>query len=299
MSEKSEKLEYPERIFSISDCHGGHRIWQPLTSPDVVEQLGQSVRSDFPEIQRFDNFGVPFGYNVYVPKAALGLHEAHQPHRRTGLFINSAPRTEKDNNGQPFYRAELDHGLRVVATPLGVLSGVRSQVRRLQRLPNENNGLYDGSKEQHRSSYTPRLLADNHGLELEEVDVSEIPELKPHCELAYIDRFGNLIISGIGREIESIRKKIACNLGETINLQVGEVQHVRVGKSLSSANAGHFIIYENDDDVEVVAKWNEDWTHEERLNNSAYARYGQPSIGTPVKILAEPQTSTSPYGRFC
>ncbi len=281
------KLNYPDRIFSVSDCHGGHDIWHPFTSPDVVEQLTQSVRSDLPEVSRFDNFGTSSAYNRYLVKAASRLHEDHLPQRGTGLFINSAPRTEENNNGHPFFRAELDHGLTVVATPLTVLSGVRDKIRKLYRLPNDNNGLYDGSREQHRSSLTPRLLADNHGLDLDEIDPSEIPELPPHCELAYVDRFGNLVISGVGKDIDKIRQAIAENVGGSIAILIGRVRYVGVGRSLSSAKPGATVIYDNDGDVEIVTKWDPKWNHKKRLNRSAWRLFGTDDVGTHVRHCDE------------
>ncbi|MFH1286370.1 MAG: hypothetical protein ABII02_01305 [Candidatus Magasanikbacteria bacterium] len=281
----SKKLEYPERVVSVSDCHGGHRLWHPFTSPDVVERLTQSVRSDLPEVQRFDNYGTSPSYNRYIVEAAERLHTQHQPDRRTGLFINSAPRTKKDSNGQPFYRAELDHGLVVVATPLSVLSGVRDRVRNLYRLPNEQNELYDGSREQHRSSYTPRLLADNHGLDLEAVDLTEIPELPPHCELDYVDRFGNLVIGGDEESITQLQYDVRGVDRKPFRLRIGNRgSKVYAGESLAASDAGRLTIYPNDTDVEILSKWDPRWSHKERLSRSAWSQFGKPDVGTDVGI---------------
>lgn len=280
------QLEYPSRIFSLSDCHGGRRVWNPLESADVAARLAEAIRSDLQGIQHFDTFGAPEVFNQYTVAEAVRLHRKNPDSGRTGLFINSAARTEANNNGQPFFRAEFEENLVVVATPLSVLSAVRDSIKKLLELPNENNGLYDGEKEQHRSSFTPRLLAENHGLKLNDTDPSCVPELPAGCTVRYVDRFGNLVLSEIGiPKIQSIRARIARDVGETLRLKIGSVvQEVTIGRSLSGGQPGSLVIYENDGNIEVLAKWSKDWTPEQRLHNSAYKQFGEPVIGTPVSI---------------
>ncbi|MBI2641863.1 hypothetical protein HYW87_04740 [Candidatus Roizmanbacteria bacterium] len=275
------KLEYPNRIFSLSDCHGGRAVWNPLESPDVAARLAEAIRSDLQGVQHFDTFGAPGGFNQHVVAEAVRLHRQNPDSGRTGLFINSAARMEANNNGQPFFRADFVENLVVVATPLSVLSGVRDSVRKLLELPNENNGLYDGEREQHRSSYTPRLLAENHGLPLKEADTSCIPELPASCKLAYIDRFGNLVFSEAGApEAQSILARIAKDGDRAVQLRIGDVvQTTTIGQSLSGAEPGSLVIYENDGGVEIVSKWDKDWTIQQRLDNSAYEQFGEPTIG--------------------
>lgn len=288
----SEKLQYPERIISISDCHGGHETWNPLASPDPVEQLTQSIRSDFPETTRFDNFGAPSGYLRYIVAAALRLHTDHKPQRRTGLFINSAPRTTQGQNGQGFYRAEFgDSGLVVVSTPLEVLSKVKGHISALYRLPNKDNGLYS-NREQHRSSYTPRLLADNHGLDLEQVSPNNLPELDEslHCELSYVDRFGNLVLTGIGSQIDEIRSKIEANHGKELSLSITEANKsqnpisLQVVHSLAEAIPGKLSIYPNDNDIEILRKWQPSETPAQCLEKSAWSQFNKPQIGSNAQL---------------
>lgn len=284
-------LEYPPRIFSLSDCHGGRAVWDPLESPDIAARLAESIRSDLSGIERFDTHGAPIAHSQHIINEAVRLHRECPDSSQTGLFINSAARTEANVNGQPFYRAEFDENLVVVATPLSVFSAVRDSIRRLLELPNKGNGLYE-EREQHRSSFTPRLLAGNHGLGLKEVDPYSIPELPAGCRVGYVDRFGNLVLSGVGEETEKIRQKISKNFKGTLELQIGAVVHrLTIGESLSGAEPGSLVIYENDSSIEILSKWAKAWPAQKRLKRSAYGQYGKPEIGTPVAatITALPQ----------
>ncbi|MBU0578095.1 hypothetical protein KKF04_02505 [Patescibacteria group bacterium] len=284
------KLDYPDRIFSLSDCHGGQPVWDPLNSPDVAARLAETIRSDLPGIQHFDTHGVPERYHDHIVREAVRLHRENPESNTTGLFINSAPRTEANQNGEPFYRAEFDENIRITATPLSALSAVRSSVKKLLVLPNEDNELYNGKKEQHRSSYTPKLLAENHGLNLEEVDPSSIPELPGGCTLAYIDRFGNLVLFEDGlQESQKIRKTIAENLRANVKFKIGDtICDLKIGESLSTTQPGSLVIYGNDGNIEILGKWDKNWSPQQRLQNSAYAQFEKPEIGTECSIEGEP-----------
>lgn len=304
------KLEYPDRIFSLSDCHGGHGDWNPLEAPDVAALLAESIRSDLPGIQRIDTFGATEGYGQHIVGEALRLQRENPGSGRTGLFINSAARTKEGENGQPFYRAEFEEGLVVVATPLSVLAGVRDAVKKLLELPNEGNGLYDGQREQHRSSFTPRLLAENHGLNLKEVDPASIPKLPAGGRVIYVDRFGNLVLTDTGETgAYSFSERITKNIGETIKLGVRKtldptsrdlISHdVIIGKSLAKAAPGTLVAYGNDGNIEVVAKWDKRWTTQERLERSAYKQFGEPEIGTLAVGVPDFSKSVTFGYQFC
>jgi hypothetical protein len=174
------KFNYPDRIFSLSDCHGGQAVWSPTKSPDIAARLAESIRSDLSGVQHFDTYGVPERFHDHIVREALRLHREQPQADRTGLFINNAPRTEAGKNGEPFFRAEFDEDIVIAGTPINVLSAIRGRVKRLLVWPNEDNGTYD-HRQQHRSAWALRLLADNHGFNLEEVDASLIPELPEEC----------------------------------------------------------------------------------------------------------------------
>lgn len=175
-------LSYPDRMYLLSDTFGGNgdtskeepAVWHPFTSPDIEAHIATDIRSDFRGVrQKFDIFGAE-KISDHVLCATFDLQNKNSASGTTGIFVNHAARTEKGKNGEPFYVAQLGDAVRVVATPLSALSAVRNRIHRLYHLPNENNGLY-GPHEQFRSSFTPRLLAQNHGLELVEDDPSIYP----------------------------------------------------------------------------------------------------------------------------
>lgn len=279
-------LHYPHRIFSLSDCHGGPSSAHPLAAPDVAARLAEAVRSDFSGLQHFDTYGVPPEYHDHIVREALRLHKENPASGATGLFINSAPRTKAHANGEPFYRAEFDECLRIVATPLRALSAVKDSVRRLQVLPNDANELYDGKKEQHRSSYTPRMLADHHWLVLQDIDPFSIPELPEGCTLAYIDRFGNLVLfEHVVSEVQGLRTHISQSVGETLRVKIGcYTSDVQIGVCLSDAEPGSLVMYANDDSIEILRKWHPSWTFAQRLKNSAYGSFHRPQIGEACEI---------------
>lgn len=258
-------------------------LWNSLTSPDVAARLAEAIRSDLPTgFQAIDTFGAPPEYYQYIVREALRLHKGNPDAARTGLFINSAPRTNDGKNGEPFYRADFDANLCIVATPLSVFSSVRNEVKKLQALPNEDNGLY-GEWEQHRSSFTPRLLADNHGLRLLDIDPSAIPALPAGCTVAHVDRFGNLVLSIVGEDKERIHKIMIENQGETLSVRIGAVaRDIYIGTSMGAAEPGTLVFYHNDDHIEIICKWSPDWAPDERLEHSAYAQFGRPGIGAEV-----------------
>ncbi len=279
------KLNYPDRIVSLSDCHGGRAAWHPLKSPDIAARLAEGIRSDLPGLERIDTYGAPPALYDHVVREAVRLHGENPDSGPTGLFINSAPRTEEDSNGSLFYRADFDENIRVVTTPLSALAAVRGAVRRLQVLPNDRNGLY-GSHEQHRSSFTPRLLADNHGIALQDVDPSRIPELPPGCSLVYVDRFGNVVLREEPHpDIQSLSSKIAESAGKTLPLQIGKrVRNVQVGTSLSEAEPGSLVAYANDGSIEILGKWQAGWGLQQRTHRSAWAAFGRPKLGAECQI---------------
>jgi hypothetical protein len=267
------KLSYPNRIYSLSDCHGGAAVWNPLESPDAAARLAESIRSDFDEpVQRVDTLGVHEQYYRHVVREVLRLHEENPASGRSGLFINSAPRTKEGDNGHPFYRADFEGERLVVVTNLPeALSAVRKRVSRLQFLPNRDNGLYP-NREQHRSSYTPRMLADNHGLHLRDADPDEIPEYQPENIVSYVDRFGNLALE--------VRQQLAIRLGQRVNLHTSyHTKPVVIGECLSAARPGELVAYQNDGNLEVLSKWDASWRPKERLSQSAYSLFGRPKIG--------------------
>lgn len=280
-------INYPTRIFSLSDCHGGQAEWHPFKSPDVAARIAEAIRSDLPGLQHFDTYGVPSHYYDHIVREVVRLHRDNPNAGMSGLFINSAPRTESKKNGDPFYLAEFEHNVRIVTTPLSALSAVKKYVKKLWFLPNMDNNLYDGSKEQHRSSYVLRMLADNHGLNLEEADPNLIPDLPHGCALAYVDRFGNMVLYETEVDKQgSLRQRVSQGSGEVLALKIGKAHcDLQVGVSLSEADPGGLFIYTNDGSIEIVRKWSSSWGPQKRFDQSAWSQFEYPSIGEQCGFL--------------
>ncbi len=254
--------------------------WDPLKSPDIDALITTDIRSGITDVLReFDIFDSE-KITDHVLRAAVALHDEPRTFGTTGIFVNSAPRTVENNNGEPFYVATTDNGIRVVTTPLTVLSAIRERIISLQYLPNDReNGLYKSKREQFRSSFTVRLLAYNHGIPLIEADPKIIPEPSKELQLSYVDRFGNIVIDTL---VNLIREKI----GETIGLNINGVsREATVGISLGESKPGSLVVYQNDGHIEVVAKWDPRWDSKAKFENSAWAQFAKPRLGAHVKIL--------------
>ncbi len=291
-----------KRLYLFSDTYGGHEEWDPLKSPDADARIATDIRSGFRDVQReFDIFGAE-QITDHVLRAVLRLHDElrERGHEKdagvTGVFINSAPRTTQNLNGDSaFYLAHLGDCVRVVATPVSALSAVKKQVTRLYHLPNENNELYS-AREQFRSSFTVALLADNHGLKLVEDDPDVvIPDAVEGIKLAYVDRFGNMVFYDNTKERGSFLRKVndkqasggfAGVGGGITRLAVGDVsREVVSGTSLAAAAPGALTVYGNDGNVEIVSKWSSEWSTADKVKNSAYSQFGRPKLGDPLFIV--------------
>lgn len=280
---------YPSRVYFFSDTFGGQDAYDPLRSPDADALITTDLRSGLSSVRReFDTFGAA-GITDHVLRTLSNLHAACRPDGSTGVFINSAPRTEKGSNGKPFYRAETAYGLRVVATPLEALSPLKKDIVRLHHLPNEHNGLYE-AREQFRSSFTVVLLTDDHGLTLVEDDPATIPDPKLGCHLAYVDRFGNMIlreeaISDGPRIVDSLQDLI----GQQVMVIVGNHGNpAMVGESLAGARPGELTLYPNDGNMDIVRKWEPGDDAHQILRTSAYSQLQKPKIGSEVRITQMP-----------
>lgn len=277
-------LDFPDRLYLHSDTYGGDAIWS--LSPDIDAIITTHIRSGIKHVVReFDIFGRE-KITDHILRAALKLHDERKNAGTTGIFINSAPRTKKNSNGEPFYRAETDNGVRIVSTPLEALSAIKGRVTRLQHLSNEDNELYDALIEQFRSSIAVILLASNHGIPLIEDDPNIIPDYPSGCRLAYVDRFKNLVLhEHAAEDPESVRKIIRECVGRVCQLNIGGIrQKVIIGTSLSQADPGSLAAYCNDGNIEVITKWSPEWNARKKLQYAAFEQFHRPEIGARVSI---------------
>lgn len=283
------QLKYPDCLYLFSDTYGGHETWDPLKSPDVDARIATDIRSCITGVRReFDIFGEE-SITDHVLRTVVKLHDENGGDRiagTTGVFINHAPRTTQHQNGNPFYLAEIGKQIRVVTTPVSVLSSIKERVAALYHLP-EDNELYK-ILEQFRSSYAVVLLATNHGLKLVRDDPKTvIPDYPSGCRLAYVDRFGNLVLyeHSANEEVDGIREVIRKNTNEIYQVGIGRVRrNLTIGTSLAEAKPESLVVYPNDGHIEVVTKWHSTWTAKEKLKHSAFEKFRRPQIGALASV---------------
>lgn len=284
---------YPDRLYLLSDTYGGHEAWDPLKSPDIDARIATDIRSCIEGVRReFDIFGGEF-ITDHVLRTIVKLHGENGDDcviGTTGVFINHEPRTTQGQNGNSFYLAEVGPQIKVVATPVGALSAIKERVTALYHLPNEDNGLYE-AREQFRSSYTVVLLAADHGLKLVEDDPKiVIPDYPSGCRLAYVDRFGNLVLYEHSvKEEKSVIGVIRKNTGNVYQLALSGIRrNVLIDTSLSEALPGTLVAYLNDGHIEVVSKWYRQYSpklwSKQRLKDSAFEKFHRPAIGSSVWV---------------
>ena len=203
----------------------------------------------------------------------------------TGVLINAAPRIN-GQNGHPFYVAELERNIRVVATPLAALSPVRDSVISLHELPNTGSGLYDDG-EQFRSSYTGillnRELAKRFPLQERSSDIIPPPIQEDH--LGYVDRFGNLITHSEENErLWDLVSEIARQCSGKVLTQVGDAAKLsELGSTLGENTPGDTHIYLNGRGVDVARKWRPEDRTRDKISRSAYYQLSRDSKGEIVR----------------
>ncbi len=289
-------IESPlRRIYLFSDTYG--RSKSPFDQDDADALISTDFRS-FPlskKKREFDIYGrekvtahlirLVFKLHAETAKTTHFSEEVKEEFSKTitGIFINAAPRTSKENGG-PFYLATSGN-IRIVTTDVKLLSSVKDKIETLSHLPNEDNNLY-GPTEQFRSSYTPCLLDPHHKLTMVEDPIDTIPDIpEDWWELSYVDRFGNMMTftkhpDRMWKEALEASKE----LGGFIKLIVGNVsQRVYISTSLRDAEPGALVMYPNGD-LDIVRKWEEDEDRYTRLYQSAYFQFAKPDIGAKVRV---------------
>jgi hypothetical protein len=284
------------RVYAFSDTYG--RSKNPFLQDDADAIICTDFRS-FPleTVRReFDIYGRE-AVTAHLVRLIFSLTEDAKQYMYpapavkeefsqslTGIFINAAPRIGKDN-GHPFYVATSGN-IRIVTTDLTALSTVKDKIETLAHLPNEENVIYSPT-EQFRSSYTPYLLHPDHGIDLVEDSIDTIPDYpEDKWELAYVDRFGNMITYCTNPEARLAEIKKAADKDETLTLLVGNVsQKVYVGSSLRDAEPGSLVVYQNGD-IDILRKWTAGEDSYTRLYKSAFLQYSKPDIGSKIQVIA-------------
>lgn len=205
----------------------------------------------------------------------------------TAVLINAAPRIENNaTNGTDFVVAQLRNNIRVVATPLHALSPVKHDVERLRRMPNANNGLWSDT-EQFRSALAGILMSEKFArrFPLQEIDPAVIPDPSDGPELAHVDRFGNLITHSRDPHLLLQQLQTLQQWSGGFRLKIGDVvrEDLLLRESLSSSEPGRIVVYGNGN-VDLVRKWTPLDRTEAKLALSAYRRFGNPVVGSPISF---------------
>lgn len=207
------------------------------------------------------------------------------------VVANSAPRDPRYKNGSNFYLAITENGVEVYATPLDILQYVKGRIVSLFEIPNEGHPLFDGEKEQFRSSVIGRTCQEPE--HLVRVDKAIIPDQKKNLELSFADKFGNLRcragsagevleridrakkgLDAVGVKINGMKTAVRAHLVDCLaEVPVGEwglYTNVADG-ALSEGRPGYF---------ELVRRWESS----ERING--YDQLGKPQLGEEVQIVS-------------
>lgn len=182
-------------------------------------------------------------------------------------IINNAPRSKADTaagkNGKDFYLAITTSGLEIYSVPVTRLRALetRNKILALYRIPNEHHKIFDGKREQFRSSiitttrYIPDILETVYEYASSEAvlkakQAGSHPQLIPHqeflAELAYVDKFGNVRLS-IKNTQEFLARFGGKQIGDTIHLAVGDSTSIEVlyANSMSMVPSGGIGLYQN------------------------------------------------------
>jgi hypothetical protein len=284
------------RVYQFSDTYG--QSTSPLQD-DADAKISTDFRS-FPLYTRRRDFDIYGREKItrHMLRLIFALHDEvinapYLPQKIkdefaetvTGVFINAAPRTTKEN-GSPFYVATAKN-VRIVTTDLEGLSSVKDKIESLAHLPNKDNTLYKNT-EQFRSSYAAWLLREDHGLELEQDSLDEIPDESENIwELSYVDRFGNLnTYSNNSKARWNEVQQKARKDDKSVRVFIGETsKRVKLSTSLRDAEPDELVIYPNEGNIDILRKWDsEDESSTERLRESAYRRFHEPEVGARIKI---------------
>lgn len=285
----------PHRTYLLSDTLG------PLQSPCTADDHDVRICTDFGgfawrqgEHLREINVNGRTGIAPHLLRLILSFHDRHRDlvengdRTYTAVFLNQAERTEEHAHGTPFFVAETDANVRIVATPLEDLASIRNRIIALWELPNEGSGLFEAG-EQFRSQFTPALLPRDHGTEsLVARDPGIIPEGRNGAlHFVYADAFLNMV--SWQQHQEELRSRILERAGRSdpeLGVRIGDREHQAVATtSLEAGKPGVLNIYANGDNIDLVGKWAPGYGNADRTRRSAYCLFDEPEEGyTPVNI---------------
>ena len=296
--------DYRSWILDRSTHHGiGDDIERGAYGVELIYQLNQLVRDEVIKLcEAANDTGRPVHKNVQRAISAIQDNTVR-------VVANCAPRNGEHNNGRDFHLAITDNEVEVYAAPLEFLKYIRDRVLSLFRIPNEGHPVFDGAREQFRSSVIarsgeyPQHLEKIYSVEevdelrerLKEPDFSPIPEQQNALEIVFQDKFGNLRCRA--KRLDRVFDEIdQCTNGHwVLGVQVGDLQPIpaHLTSNLDGIPGGELGFYRNVADGEsalddsgyweLAAKWPNG--SGDKSTDSAYERLRFPKSGTPLNLV--------------
>ncbi|MDA0376101.1 MAG: hypothetical protein O3A80_02200 [bacterium] len=227
------------------------------------------------------------------------LLQQHNLH--IGLFGNAAPRVGHGDQPSEFDIGSNDHNLRIVSPSQG-MELIADDIKRLMRIPNNDNGGLWPNGEQHRSRTAHNALVDDREIALQNIDPVTLKASGAMDTRAvrYIDVHGNMVTYGQkGGDQEAKNKadwlrSVAETRKNMVSVTVGDIQKdARAVPSLEGGTEGELIIYPNGGDpnhpnIDIIAKYDTTSDDPALLKRSAYHLFEQPREGY-AHVQIEPQ----------
>ncbi|PIR53235.1 hypothetical protein COU76_02350 [Candidatus Peregrinibacteria bacterium CG10_big_fil_rev_8_21_14_0_10_49_10] len=249
-----------------------------------------------------------------VPASAVRKYREQLQEQTRQVVVNCARRNkpgEQRTNGSDFLLGITHNGIEIYSTPAELLRFCRRDILSLFRIPNKSHPLFDGQREQFRSSiialsrYFPEhleLLYRYSSREellaaLENGSETTIPDQKHPLQLAFADRYGN--VRARARDIAHTRGQMeeCLNGSGVVGIRNGHestpiIAHVT--KCLDEVPGDQIGIYHNVADgktrtgepgyLEIVRKF-PDEGGEEEVTQDAYETIGA-KLGHQLEIVA-------------
>ncbi|MDO8649498.1 MAG: hypothetical protein Q7R81_07000 [Candidatus Peregrinibacteria bacterium] len=235
--------------------------------------------------------------------------------RTRQIVVNDAPRNRDRivrTNGNDFLLGITYNGIEIYCTPIELLKFARRDIVSLFRIPNENHPLFDGKKEQFRSSVIalsrnfPDHLVPIYRYETREelIDAIErgaettIPEQEHDFQKAFADRYGNARVRAKrSGQVEDLIQSRINRSGVVGLLPHGQAERKPIPAYLTSClddiPENQIGIYRNVADGEgnphkpgyfEVARKFPDGGGEEEVEFDAFTTLGK-RIGQPIQIV--------------
>ncbi len=270
--------------YGIGDKANNHLL--AAYGVELVTQLTDGIQNEIAKgIARAEKIGRPLHPNIVEAQQFINS-------RAIRVIANAAPRYDenKTKNGSHFYLAVLDNGVEIYATPLDALQYVRDRVTSLFEIPNENHPLFNGKREQFRSSIIAR--SEEEPQHLVRTDKSQIPDQEHELQLAWADRYGNTRLRAKdGAQVQRRIKGVKNNQDQVgIEFPGQDIQRstAKLNNCLDAVKGGELGLYGNVADGETTAgkpsylELVYKWLNGEKINT--HKRLGRPEIGSAIEI---------------